>query len=72
MDQTRHLLRQIGLACLSLACKVDIDVFKPLFVLPLRAWAKAVEISQWVSITALQIGVSTPVLLLSSPPQANA
>ncbi|KAH9824206.1 hypothetical protein DFH28DRAFT_879293 [Melampsora americana] len=39
-----------GVACMVLACKADIDVFQPLFVLSLNIWVSRVMDSGWISL----------------------
>ncbi|EGG01924.1 uncharacterized protein MELLADRAFT_91778 [Melampsora larici-populina 98AG31] len=49
LEDIQTVARRTGVACLILACKVDIDGLQPLFNVRLEVWVNRVVTSGWVS-----------------------
>ncbi|KAH9822343.1 hypothetical protein DFH28DRAFT_1180780 [Melampsora americana] len=57
-EESKVRAHQIGVACLTLACKVDFDSLRPLTVVPLKLWAESVLRGGWVAVCSQELRAS--------------
>lgn len=53
--EPRVRAHKIGVACLTLACKVDIDSLRPLTAVSLRFWAESALRAGWVAVSSQEL-----------------
>ncbi|EGG06949.1 uncharacterized protein MELLADRAFT_74783 [Melampsora larici-populina 98AG31] len=54
-EEPKVIAHKIGVACLALACKVDVDSLRPLTVVQLKLWAECVLRAGWVAVSSQEL-----------------
>lgn len=56
-EETKVRAHKTGVACLTLACKIDIDSLRPLTAVRLKLWAESVLRGGWVAVSSQELRV---------------